>query len=222
MNGDGSNPVRVTEDKLEALCPSWSPDGEKIAFQCFYEENNEIFTIKSDGTRLLNITRHKGEDFSPSWSPDGKYIAFESKRDEIKDNIGGTTREIYIMRTDGSNPVRITENNYDDFSPAWSPDSSRLVFISNVNNNYDIYTIKADGSNLQRVTANDRGKKNYPSWTRDGEKIIYGYYRKEGWKKIPGVKKMWEIHIINSDGKEDCKLLDFGGYEADIKFPPKN
>ncbi|MEQ8168433.1 MAG: protein kinase, partial [Candidatus Eremiobacterota bacterium] len=217
MNDDGSNPVRLTKDSLDATNPSWSPDGSKITFQSFYEDNYEIFTIKSDGTRPVNLTRNKGGDYGPSWSPDGKYIAFESKRDGKKDSSSVVTREIYIMKSNGDSPKRLTNNNYDDFSPSWSPDSSRIIFISNKDDNYDIYMINADGTGLSAVT-HSKEKENYPHWSHDGKKIIFSCYIDSGWKRIFGVKSKWEIYAINADGKDRVKILDFAGKEMSLKY----
>ena len=216
MNDDGSNPVRLTRDSLDATNPVWSPDGSKIAFQSFYEDNYDIFSIKVDGTRLVNLTRNKGGDYAPSWSPDGKYIAFESKRDGKKDTSSVVTREIYVMKSNGDNPKRLTNNNYDDFSPSWSPDSSGITFVSNKDDNYDIYTVNIDGTNLSAVT-HSKEKENYPHWSPDGKKIIFSCYRDSGWKRILGVKSKWEIYSINPDGRDCVKLLDFAGKEMSIK-----
>ena len=217
MNDDGSNPVRLTKDSLDATNPSWSPDGSKITFQSFYEDNYDIFAIKSDGTRPVNLTRNKGGDYGPSWSPDGTYIAFESKRDGKKDLSSVVTREIYVMKSNGDSPKRLTNNNYDDFSPSWSPDSSRIIFISNKDDNYDIYMINADGTGLSAVT-HSKEKENYPHWSHDGKKIIFSCYIDSGWKRIFGVKSKWEIYAINADGKDRVKILDFAGKEMSLKY----
>ncbi|MEQ8189492.1 MAG: protein kinase [Candidatus Eremiobacterota bacterium] len=216
MNGDGTNPVRLTRDSLDATAPTWSPDGSKIAFQSFHEDNYDIFSIKSDGTRPVNLTRNRGGDYAPSWSPDGKHIAFESKRDGKKDASSVVTREIYIMKSNGENPVRLTKNNYDDFSPSWSPDSSRITFVSNKDDNYDIYTINIDGTGLSAVTHSEE-KEHYPHWSPDGKKIIFSCYRDSGWKRIFGVKSKWEIYSASPDGKDSVKVMDFAGKEISIK-----
>lgn len=220
MDGDGKKTIRVTGgDIIDATCPSWSPDGGKIAFQCFHNDNYEIFAIKSDGSRMLNLTMNKSGDFAPAWSPDGEYIAFESKRDNSEDSPGIITREIYIMKSDGSYPVRITNNNLDDFSPAWSPDGKKLVFITSIENNYDIYTINIDGTELFKLTEGP-ARENYPVWTEDGKHIIYGSYRENLWDKVMGLDREWAVFIINSNGTDPAKLLNFGGKEMDIKnFP---
>lgn len=120
------------------------------------------------------------------------------------------------MKSNGDNPKRLTNNNFDDFSPSWSPDSSGITFVSNKNDNYDIYTVKIDGTNLSAVT-HSKEKENYPHWSPDGKKIIFSCYRDSGWKRILGVKSRWEVYSINPDGRDPVKLLDFAGKEMSIK-----
>jgi PKD repeat protein len=80
--------------------------------------------------------------------------------------------EIYTLATDGS-ATNLTNNNADDRSPVWSADGSRIVFVSNrENNNNDIYVMNADGSNLINIT-NNSANDNNPTWSADGTQIAF-------------------------------------------------
>ena len=83
-------------------------------------------------------------------------IAFASERDG---NL-----EIYIMDPDGSNQVRLTNNDSADAVPRWSPDGSKIAFQSDRGGNYEIYVMDPDGSNQVRLTDNDSND-GYPSWS---------------------------------------------------------
>ena len=73
-------------------------------------------------TDLNNSTSHQitngGNNLAPSFSPDGNWIAFTSYMDKYKDDDGC---EIYIMRTNGSDIHRLTNNDYCDYQPRWGP-----------------------------------------------------------------------------------------------------
>jgi len=83
-------------------------------------------------------------------------IAFRSDRDG--------NQEIYVMGTDGSNPVRLTNNVASDAFPAWSPDGSKIVFVSTRDGNEEIYVMDADGSNPVRLT-NNTAQDRHPVWS---------------------------------------------------------
>src|SRR5215208_2531616 len=175
MNADGSGLTRLTDDPADDFNPSWSPDGEKIAFGSFRdsneESNNEEIYVMSadDGSGLTRLTDDPAIDTFANWSPDGEKIAFTSDRDNSID-------EIYVMNADdGSDVTRLTDNDADDLAPSWSPDGERIAFASDRDENatHEIYVMNADdGSGQTRLTNNDADDFN-PSWSPDGEKIAF-------------------------------------------------
>ena len=190
MDADGENQIRLTKHVASDRHPSWSPDGERIAFMSNrIGLNGEIHVMDSDGKNVIRLTN--GEwDTNPAWSPDGKKIAFESS--PAKGNS-----EIYVMNADGRNQTRLTDSPRYDGHPSWSPDGQRIAFVSQRGGfRIQIYVMDSNGENQTRLT-HDGGNKLEPSWSPDGKSIAFVY----NFASI-------QIYVMDSDGKNRRKLTD--------------
>jgi TolB protein len=111
--------------------PLWSPRGDLIMFSRLVDGGlekgaYEVHTIKPDGTGLKRLTFTHGTDAHMAWSPDGEYIVFTSSRMGFKDEVVYTDApqpygEIFVMRYDGTGVEQLTDNQWEDGTPAWQP-----------------------------------------------------------------------------------------------------
>src|SRR6266511_114527 len=121
MNPDGSGQHKITDDKIEDLFPSWSPDGSKIVWtRGGRGPLGEIWVMSADGSGATQLTFNQFPDLNAKWSPDGSTIVFRSLRDRNAD--------IYVMSADGTGEQRLTTDPAFDFSPDWSPNGTRIAF----------------------------------------------------------------------------------------------
>lgn len=167
---DDTDPILLTPSDTMQDAAAFSPDGRSIAFVDTRDGNAEIYLMpfRPDDPpgafrAAQNISRSQRGDFRPAFSPDGRYIAFSSDRgvpfrssypdgeiararglpEEAPWPVGS---DIYIMEVDGSNPVRLTDANGWDGSPAWSRDGQTIYFYSERDGLPFIWRMKSDGT----------------------------------------------------------------------------
>jgi TolB protein len=163
MRADGSGTKRLTSRAHEDTGPAWSPDGRRIAFV----RDGRLHVVSATGGRPRPVGLVGGEERDPAWSPDGRWLAF------VRREPGFTSREIWRIRPDGSDPQRLTRLNVGSYGPAWSNDSRRIVFSSNAEDGrYQLYVIGAGGKGLRRLTFQP-GEYFDPSWSPDGKRLVF-------------------------------------------------
>jgi Tol biopolymer transport system component len=143
INAEGSGRRRLTRDPVADEFPSWSADGNRIAFTDLRGNSAEIYVVAADGSGLRGRTRFGG-DIDPSWSPSGKQIAFSSSRDG--------NPEVSVMAANGSRQQRLTVNPAIDADPSWSPDGKQISFVSKRDGNFEIYVMASDGTPTETAT----------------------------------------------------------------------
>ena len=106
----------------------WSPRGDLILFSRQVDLAFQLFTIHPDGTGLRQITNAPGNHGHAVWSPDGETILFLSARMGFKDEViyldGQQPQgEMFVMRYDGTRVRQLTDNQWEDGTPSWQPET---------------------------------------------------------------------------------------------------
>ncbi|HJU54672.1 MAG TPA: hypothetical protein VJ715_08880 [Pyrinomonadaceae bacterium] len=208
MNANGTSQVNISNNPAQDTAPSWSPDGTKIAFQSDRDGNFEIYVMNADGSNPTRLTFNSLGDENPVWSPDGTKIAFQSDRDDPGNCNGGGCvyhPDIYVMNSDGTGTVRLTNHPAKDGSPSWSPDGTKIAFQSDRDGNFEIYLMNADGSGQTRLTNSNTAHDFSPAFSPDGTKIV--------------VDNGNQVFVMNADGTGQTQLTS-SGVSSSAAFSP--
>jgi Tol biopolymer transport system component len=204
MNVDGNTDVytalpngqdlrRLTDDPGFDACAAYSADGRRIAY-CSGEGGGpvQIWTMKQNGTDKQQVTHMSGPAIFPDYSPDGSKIVFTAKP------AGSTTRDIYVVGSDGGGLARLTSGVGNNTYPAFSPDGSKIVFNSDRSGTWQVWLMNADGSGQQQLTFDSQPKDQVSDWSPDGSKIAY---LADTHGIADTVSPSWgDIWVMNADG----------------------
>ena len=194
-----ANRANVTEPNGQAV--SGAVANGRIAFVSGVgNEFADIYTMNPDGSDVQRLTNHDlaHDYFDPAWSPDGSKIAFvrfSGTYDESLRLYTDMVYEIFVMNRDGSDQRRLTQSRA-DFSPAWSPDGTKIVFlrIDSISrpSSRGIFVMNADGSDQRAVASTSDLQE--PAWSPDGLKFAVVDNR------------LFRIYRINVDGSNRTQI----------------
>jgi len=242
----------------DAVQPTWSPRGTRIAFWANTGGQRDIWTVAASGGSPVAVTHDAATDWAPEWSPDGRWLYFVSDRggspnlwriaiDEGSGTVSGeaeavtngvralasarfardgtrmvvgtadrsaelslyafdpaqpdraalrstirsaslgwcgpspdgtwlacTARtgqeDLVLLRSDGTESRRLTDDAFRDRIPVWSPDGRTLTFMSTRSGTWELWTIGADGAGLRQMTEL-KTNVGWAVWAPDGKRL---------------------------------------------------
>ena len=180
---------------------SWMPDGASLV----YSMRGSLWRQALGSTVATQLTAGGGYDYQPDVSPDGKWVAF--------DRYDGNEVELELLEIATGKVVALTNNHAVNLEPRWSPDGSRLAFVSTLyEGRWHVYTMDVrDGRGRAptRLTT-DRDSKlpryyysvydHYlsPTWSPDGKELIVISNRGQIW----GTGGFWRMRAEPSDSMQ--------------------
>lgn len=189
MDWDGFNLKKITNHKTVALSPSWSPDGQTIAYTAYAyhpkikSKNADLFLYNLRSGKRWLVSYRKGINSGASFLSHGRELLLTISRNGNPD--------IFRINREGKILKRLTRgpNGAMNVEPIVSSDGTQVAFSSDRSGRPMIYVMNIQGQGVKRITYAGRYNAS-PSWSPDGSKIAFAGYD----------KKHFDIFVMNSDG----------------------
>lgn len=238
---DGKKTYPMTASYSNTSSPRWNPDGSTLAFMGTRgtddDAKTQVWLLNREGGEAQQYTHVKQGVSGFSWSPDGSQMLLlihdatpENKNKETgedmvmpyvidrlqfkQDYVGYLDRlrtHLYLHNGE-EDPIQLTSGDYDDGSPVWSPDGTRIAFTSSrdgdpdSNRNSDIWTVSTDRNATEHPLTQVTTSKNSdyrPSWSPDGKTLVYAT------ADYPNKLSYATTHVAlkNADGTGEARIL---------------
>ena len=230
---DGQQSIQLTNSPDGESQPRWSPDGKYLSFVSSRQgsTNSQIWLMDRRGGEGKQLTNLKGDLREYAWSPDGKRLVLAIKTPEntdtsknkmpkpyvmdkyhFKQDVEGYLQSLpthlYLFDVNTKKLDTLTQGEFNETNPAWSPDGQQIAFVSNrtvepdKNQNTDLWVISAKvNAPIKRLT-NWSGSDSSPQWSPDGQQIAYLRSTSDGYN-------MYDqsiLAIVSKDGGEPILL----------------
>lgn len=244
MRSDGSELHRVSNGHGKTTCGWFLPGSERLFFGSTHGADSacpprpdfskgyvwgldpfDIYTVGRDGRDLRRLTKYGVYTAEGVLSPDGKTIVFTSLKDGDLD--------IYTMSVDGTNVRRLTNTLGYDGGPWWSPDGKKIVYrayhptdsaeVADYRDllgqrmirpsKMELFVMSPDGSDQRQIT--HLGGANFgPSWTPDGQRIIFSSNHKNP------RSRNFDLYIVRLDGTGLEQITNHPEFDGFPMFSP--
>ena len=187
--------------------PRWSPNGEWLAFVAKRgeEDQNQLFVSPLDGGDSRQLTNATFGVAEPAWAPDSSRITYVARTGDFKetkdrspvekaapkviqglayklDGIGffdQRRQHVFSADLESGKETQLTDGDWDDTQPSWSPDGAQIVFISDRQAERhdrhwrrDVWSVAASGGRARKLTRS-RGGANHPVFSPDGSLVAF-------------------------------------------------
>ncbi|HEU6453056.1 MAG TPA: S9 family peptidase [Gemmatimonadaceae bacterium] len=224
---DGAHTIQATSSRESESTPRWSPDGRYLSFLSSRggADDSQLWLMNRLGGEAEMVSHVKGGISDYAWSPDGKRLVFAVTDPDSASDSTSPPRPIvidrYLFKDDNSGYLtdrrdhlylfdlatkkleQLTSGSWDDEGAVWSPDGTRIAFVSargpdaDRTGNSDIFVIEARaGATPRKLTTFEGPDDGDISWSPDGKQIAYI----QGSEPKYSAYNMRHLAVVSADG----------------------
>lgn len=199
IDADGKNLRRLNQSTLWQTAPSWSPDGNAVAYLA--RDNSKAgaaLHIVSLMAGTLTVIDGNGLDKGPDapvWSADSQHLVFLGANEQGKGDV-------WLVQRDGSGlkNISLQVSNRHKAHPAISPDGRYVVYVADMRGHLALFCTDLHSGESVNLTAGMPAAYETPRWSADGRRLLFASSRDD-----PGLTRM-DIFVMNADGSAVTNL----------------
>ena len=165
---DGTGMRKLTDDRYLDRGPSWTPDGERIAFYSNRGGRYEIWTMRRDGSELVQLTETEGSSlWYPKISPDGRLMSASNMEGTWLFELTGAE---LLSKHQGIKLPPVGDSDGVFFADEWSPDGSYLAGSTRGELPPVLYDVELERYRI--LHGQEEGRLYFAGWLPDGRAIV--------------------------------------------------
>lgn len=201
-DADGYGRRSITKNGSINLNPRWSPTGSAIAYTGYAAGNPDLYVADLGKGQIRRVAAKAGINTGGAFAPGGGTLA-------LTQTVGSDSEIFTIDAASGAAIGRLTSSPGIDVSPSWSPDGSKIAFVSERSGGPQIYVMNKDGSGAHRVSF--QGSNNTsPAWSPLGDRIAF-----------VGRDGNFDIFTVKTDGTSVVRVTQGQGDNEDPSWSPE-
>ena len=199
----------------QACYPRWSPDGKRIAYVGKSDRRWEVSVINPEGEDRQTLTTANAElhgmDGPIDWSPDSTKLLFQADTDPFE-------ARIYLVDVNSRKVESVTDGNWFDEAPSWTPDGKGVIFMSTRGGNWTwgFFRRAIGGGNYETLAGPDWNQKNFPRSGRSGA-LIWSINDEKDREMLAERSPAGKVRVLEEAG-EGARWPSYSSDESQVLF----